>query len=519
MKKNLILICFVIVIAACSINRYSPNIQEVIDLSEKNKKELTKAINYFQQKGDSLQLDAVLFLIENLSEHSFVEIVPCDSSKNEIPWDIANYANYKEARDALDYLEEINSGFDWKANEKLEDHKVMTADFLIKNVEDAFYAWRNLPWSKGYSFKVFKEFILPYRGSNEPLPNNVNWRQEFMTKYSELLEIMFDSSDPLEASTFINKELREWFKFNEIYYLHPTDQSVDEMQETCLGRCEDMTNLAMAVMRANGIAVTSDYTPHWADSGNNHAWNAIITHDEKAIPFMGCESDPGKYSIRNRVAKVYRKTFAKQSDNLAAKLFEGEKAPSWLRSEHYVDVTGKYSKVTDLSIRIVREIPDSIRFAYLSVFNSGEWQAIQWSEIENNLLNFKKMGVDLCFLPMILDGDELVPIDVPIILQKDGMPRFIEGNRSIQDMTLFSTTKKKIANATEEKQIVHLKEGSEYELFYWQDEWQSAGKQVATGDPLIFNNVPADRLYWLVQVDSRKEERIFTYEDEDQIWW
>lgn len=37
-----------------------------------------------------------------------------------------------------------------------------------------------------------------------------------------------------------------------------------------------MTNLAIFAMRANGLAVTSDYTPFWADSSNNHAWNAIL---------------------------------------------------------------------------------------------------------------------------------------------------------------------------------------------------------------------------------------------------
>jgi Transglutaminase-like superfamily len=519
MKNYLVIIFVVFVVFSCSLNQYSPEVQSVIKSADKNRSELIKAIRYFEQKGDSLQLNAVLFLIKNLPEHSFVEIVPCDSSKTEIAWDISNYENYDNARTALDSISENHEGFDWKANEKIEDHITITAKFLIQNVEDAFYAWQNLFWAKDYSFAVFKEYILPYRGSSEPLPESKKWRREFIDKYSVLLKEMSNPSDPIEAATIINLELREWFKFDPIYYLHPTDQSVNEMQTSCKGRCEDMTNLAMAVMRANGIAVTSDYTPHWADSGNNHAWNAIITHDGKAIPFMGCESDPGKYSIRNRVAKVYRKTFARQTDNLASELMENAKAPGWLKSEHYVDVTEKYTKIEDVKITIYREVSDSTRFAYLCVFNSGEWRAIQWSKLENKMVDFKEMGVDLCYLPMILQDDELVPIDVPHILQKDGIIRFIRGNRSIQDITLLSTTKKKIANATEEKQIVHLEEGSEYELFYWQDEWQSVGKQIATSDPIIFKDVPADRLYWLVQTDSRKEERIFTYENDKQIWW
>lgn len=517
--KNMILVLILTAIFSCSLNQYSPEIENVLDSAEKNKSELKKAIKYFQQKGDSLQLKAVLFLIENLPEHSYVEIVACDSSKTEIPWNISAYDNYAEARAAMDSLDELPGGFQWKAGRRDHDHQVISADFLIRNVEDAFGAWQNLPWAKGYSFEVFKEFILPYRGSNEPLPASAGWRQDFIKKYNYIIGQMENPDDPIEAATLINQELREWFKFDEIYYLHPTDQSIDEMQTTCLGRCEDMTNLAMAAMRANGIAVTSDYTPHWADSGNNHAWNAVITHDEEAIPFMGCEADPGKYSIRSRVAKVYRKTFARQTDNLASLLQEDEPAPAWLSSTHYVDVTDKYSKIANVSVPVKRELPDTIRFAYLCVFNSGKWRAIQWSKIENGKAIFAGMGVDLCYLPMIYQDEELDPIEVPLILQKDGTVRFLRGNRSIQDLILYSTTRKKIANATEEKQIVHLKEGSEYELFYWQDEWQSVGKQVAATQPLIFKDVPADRLYWLVETDSRKEERIFTYENDEQVWW
>ena len=519
MKKKLMILLPILFLVSCTTLRYSEEARQTLKKSGKNKSELKRAIRYFEQKGDSLQLDAVLFLIENLAEHSFVDIVPCDSSKIEIPWDIADYENYKEARTALDSLEKINTGFDWKAKSRIEDHQVITADFLIKNVEDSFFAWQNFSWSKGYSYDVFKKYILPYRGSSEPLPAANSWRCDIIAKYPDLAKQMKDQSDPTEAATIINQELRSWFKFNEIYYLHPTDLSVDEMQVTCKGRCEDMTNLAMAVLRANGIAVTSDYTPHWADSGNNHAWNAIITNDGKAIPFMGCEADPGKYSIRNRVAKVYRKTFAKQLDNLASQLQKGEKAPGWLRSRHYVDVTEKYTKTNDVTIHINSEIPDSVRFVYLCVFNSAEWKAIQWSRIENKTATFQGMGLNLCYLPMILVDEKLVPIDVPLILQKDGQTSYLRGNRSIQDLVLISTTKKKIAKATEEKQIVHLKEGSEYELFYWNDEWKSVGKQIATSEPLIFKDVSADRLYWLVQVGSRKEERIFTYENGKQIWW
>lgn len=61
--------------------------------------------------------------------------------------------------------------------------------------------------------------------------------------------------------------------------------------------------------------------------------------------------------------------------------------------------------------------------------------------------------------------------------------------------------------------------GDTYELFYWDDQWVSAGKQVADRKQLIYARVPSGTLYWLRNLTKGKEERIFTYENGRQIWW
>ncbi|MDZ4707964.1 MAG: transglutaminase domain-containing protein [Saprospiraceae bacterium] len=59
-----------------------------------------------------------------------------------------------------------------------------------------------------------------------------------------------------------------------------------------------------------------------------------------------------------------------------------------------------------------------------------------------------------------------------------------------------------------------------YELFYWKDKWISLGKQIGTGLPLEFTEVPKGGLYWLHCSDcGSREERIFTYEDGNQVFW
>ncbi len=63
--------------------------------------------------------------------------------------------------------------------------------------------------------------------------------------------------------------------------------------------------------------------------------------------------------------------------------------------------------------------------------------------------------------------------------------------------------------------------GDEYELYYWNsdNDWKLIGTQKATGNSLYFSNVPSGGLYLLRDLTKGVEERIFTYEDNKQIWW
>lgn len=62
--------------------------------------------------------------------------------------------------------------------------------------------------------------------------------------------------------------------------------------------------------------------------------------------------------------------------------------------------------------------------------------------------------------------------------------------------------------------------GDTYELCYWKNgEWVSMGEQVAKDQFLYYKNVPCGGLYILHNLSRGKEERIFTYENELQVWW
>lgn len=64
-----------------------------------------------------------------------------------------------------------------------------------------------------------------------------------------------------------------------------------------------------------------------------------------------------------------------------------------------------------------------------------------------------------------------------------------------------------------------IKPGDIYELFYWDNEWISLGTQIADNYKLDYSNVPSNALLLLCNLSRGKEERPFTYENGQQIWW
>lgn len=63
-----------------------------------------------------------------------------------------------------------------------------------------------------------------------------------------------------------------------------------------------------------------------------------------------------------------------------------------------------------------------------------------------------------------------------------------------------------------------IKSGNLYELYYWNNGWQSCGRQVAEYEYLKFENVPANKLYWLKNHTEGKEEMPFIFVDGKQIF-
>lgn len=61
--------------------------------------------------------------------------------------------------------------------------------------------------------------------------------------------------------------------------------------------------------------------------------------------------------------------------------------------------------------------------------------------------------------------------------------------------------------------------GDTYQLSYWNQGWVSVGSQIAKEHVLRWDNLPTNTLYLLRNLSRGIEQRIFTYENEKQVWW
>ena len=196
MAKYIKIIAFSFLIAligsywiVCDVSNNTVNIPSDIKLiidKSKNKNEFYKVIQHY--KNDSLKLAATYFLIRNMDDK--YSILPSNKAtiyktalenipllKEENNWDPTKKSTLGILMDSLSNIEPV--GY-----KKVYDMNVITAEFLIENIDLSFEVWENPPISKYYDFNIFCEYVLPYRFANEPLSN---WRKNAYIKFKPIL--------------------------------------------------------------------------------------------------------------------------------------------------------------------------------------------------------------------------------------------------------------------------------------------------------------------------------------------
>jgi len=426
--KKLFPLLFLLILFSC--NRSNPALEYALEAAGKNRPELEKVLAHY--KNDSLKYQAAVFLIENMPGHysykgdailDYYEIGKALFKSSLTP---------PQQSDSL--LKLSREQFPSLQQRLVQDITIMKADYLIKNIDQAFNLWETKPWAKHLTFDQFCEYLLPYKCFE--LQQFDNWRDTLTGQFNEGLSSMLPNDEsydsPYNASITVCKDIRKKVKPYGLYMEsgYPF-LSASTMYRITYGRCTDYVNLAVATMRSLGIPVMIDGTPQWGRFRAGHGWYTIL--NDKG-DFLSSEwdisTDPGKcFFPYERIPKVFRHTYAinhQTAEYLATAKYRHSFSP------FQKDVTDRYFATSDLSIPVIRkDLKD--KYVYIALFNErSTWFIVDYGTLHKNSAKFKKMGRNALYLALGFDGIGLVPITYPFIVQKNGNIEYV-----IPDTTTF----------------------------------------------------------------------------------
>lgn len=423
-KYNVRILCmilFVCTVTSCNQHTYNQRIAEALRLAGSNRYELEKVLEHYSKAdSDSLKLRAAEFLIVNMDVHFSFEGEIWHNLQMELD---SMFKNDDQPEKLQQGFNDLFQKYSYTLTDNLEfipDLKVITADFLIENIDMAFDIWKS-PYSCHLSFEDFCEYILPYRAGKEPLSN---WRTEFQKNYfPPFYERLVKEEDYITAIDFCNAiKSYPYINLSTLAGSLP-DYNSHSLSIMRIGNCRQYTLQGVLAARHLGIPVALDFTPQWATRSLGHEWNALISNDGKPLSFgIGDNCNLGEHIeiIPDRIPpKIYRQTFAKQAQSLAM-ICNNEKIPNTLASPCIKDVTMEYYTCVDVPIKFDFKAPDSNKFSYLAVFDNKNWIPVSWASINKGMSVFKKMNKNILCLPGYYFNDEFIPAAPPIIIDSIG---------------------------------------------------------------------------------------------------
>lgn len=402
--KNRIMVKVVVLIFCLSVVACRPfdaQLKKALAMAKNNRPELEKVLEHY--RDDSLKLEAAEFLIRNMPGHySLKDTVLVSRYYNTVD-SIVNAMDSLPMNIVKDSLESMTNRFPSEIIfDSIPDLEIITADYLIKNIDEAFRLWKEGAWAVHLNFDQFCEFILPYKG--EDLRFLDGWRkylqEPFGQRLDELQYCELYKHSAIAAASLVNDNLRNgirpWITSS---FIHPVYR-LSTKSHLSFGVCDDFTEVSTAVFRSHGIPVATDFTPQWPFQSQGHSWNVLLSNDRKMIPFEGMGSNPGEpHVLYDRTAKVFRRCYAINPE--IERLLKTETfVPAPFQSPFLKDVSEEYMECVDVEVE-VRNKKDG--YVYLAVFDNRSWIPVAFAPVKKGKACFKAMGRDIAYLPVYYD--------------------------------------------------------------------------------------------------------------------
>ena len=405
---------------------HNQKLEYALKASGSNRHELERVLEYY--KGDSLKYSAACFLIENMPGH-------CSYLGDEIN----DY--YREAlnlfhsdlppsvqRDSL--LKLSRTKYASINGRKIQDIKIISSDYLIYNIENAFLVWKEKPWAQHLDFDEFCEWILPYKCAEYQSLDY--WRDTLSAAFTDdLSDIYYDDEtfhSPFRAVNTIRQEIIRKVKPVGMYRESGYPMlSASTLRNMTYGRCLDYVTLGVLTYRSLGIPAMIDETPIWGRYRAGHNWYVILGEkDEELKSEWDISSVPGStFFPYQRIPKVYRNTY---SPNIERIKYIKESSYQYPFSLFQQDITDQYFATTDVEIRMADNVRSVERYAYAAVFSghNEDWRIVDFGHIKKRSVQFNNLGRNILYVALVYDGHNLVAAADPFIIHSNGELEFLK---------------------------------------------------------------------------------------------
>lgn len=369
---NWMLLVMILPLLSGCISDEDRRINETLAFAGNNREELEKVLSYYKDKGETQKWKAAKFLIANMKDKFSYDVPDIDSIRQAI-------INVK----TKNAIEKRWKNYFYKKLPKVYDAQVMTADYLIENIDSAFESWQRSAWGKYYSFEDFCKYLLPYRIGDEPLER---WREEYKTKFASLLDSLYQGTDVIEAASVLQNYVEHsGYKFN-------TDFNVPHhgalfLQKYRVGTCREYCDFAVYLFRSLGIPVAIDQYKYSPEIRQAHHWNVVQDTTGKCIPIEFHDSAVKRdWENKRGKGKVYRTSFERQLE------------PTFDGDYYGRDVTAEYFGANSVKAPIEKD-----EDGFIAVYAFEGWKPVDRYKSKGGQAYVENVEPNSIFVPVVIN--------------------------------------------------------------------------------------------------------------------
>lgn len=402
--------------------------------------------------ADPEKLAAAVFLMEELGEHYTYTFDLTEAVSGRV----SDYSLYRPGVTSANYQAVLDSLGLSVRYRRQPDAETMTAEYLTRNIDQAFDAWKGNAWSQHYSEAVFMRYVLPYRIDAEEL---TGWRKFFTDRYNPMVDTMSSPKTVRNVARLIIGDVKRWFRFDPDALLLKPALTAQEAFAYGKGECGSIASVYVLALRAMGIAATIDRIPVWGTSNGAHA--ETVYFDEDGNPVM---LGTGNW-LAAQPPKVYRTEFAAQEqENIFGEIY-------------YRDVTGDYVATSDIVLSFDSVPAPSERVA-LAVFGNERWRPIVLGELReaDGRYCFERVGRGILYLPVFAENRSVRVAGRPFHLDPRGNIQYYGEPDTAQLVAVDLTP----LIREEDRDTLSA---ADYYIAYWdRDRWRECSEPIRTAD-------------------------------------